>query len=134
MYPLRRMIARYPSAVAALLLAGLLLRLLVPAGFMPVAGNGGITVVLCTDAGLQQVYIAMPRDGDAAGSADLPPTVDQPCAFGSLLAPLTGGADAILLALALVFILLAGIRRHTSSVSPRLIWLRPPSHAPPAFS
>jgi len=65
--------------------------------------------------------------GDADGQA-----ADQPCAFSGLSAPALGGADPLLLAAAIVFILAAAFRGEHKLVLRRGSYLRPPAQGPPA--
>jgi hypothetical protein len=74
---------------AGIFVAALALRLLLPAGWMPVAtGNGGMAITLCSGA-------VLPADPGTPAPAD-----DQPCAFGLALGPLLATAALLLLPMA----------------------------------
>lgn len=94
-----RPVLRHRRLVALLLLPGLLLRALVPVGFMPGSGTGvGIVLELCTAHGLQR-FVVQP-DGDTAPAAPAS-HADNPCAFAltAVAAPPpaagSGGAGAM---------------------------------------
>jgi hypothetical protein len=102
----------------AICVAALALRLLLPAGWMPVAtGNGGVAITLCSGA----VLPADPRP--------LAPGDDQLCAFGLALGPLLATAALLLLPLAVPFLPVPAVppvrqmaRHHRA---------RPPGQGPP---
>jgi hypothetical protein len=89
----------------------LLLRLLVPAGFMPMAGSGGLEIVLCPAAAALPPGVAMAHAGHHmhhaghAGGSE-PPAAEHhaPCLFAAGAAPplapavLLGAAPAALAA------------------------------------
>ncbi|MEZ0497806.1 hypothetical protein [Sphingomonas sp. IW22] len=101
---LRRLARDHASLAALLLAAALLLRLLMPAGFMPVAdGAGRLTVMVCSGEGSRAMTIAIPGLGERPAKPG-PQERDKaggPCAFGSLTAPFLGGVDSVLLVAAL---------------------------------
>lgn len=73
-----------------LLLAALLLRGLVPAGFMPTfAGEAGFSIVLCTPQGMVELNADSPHAAPAA--------LDGPCEFGLALgmAALPAASDSL---------------------------------------
>lgn len=124
----RRFVLGHPRLAAALIALALAMKVVVPAGFMPVAAPGQLMVLVCTEFGPQHVAIDVP--GMPAKSDDAAKT-DQPCAFGGLGLAWLPGADALLLAGALVFILALGF---AAVVAPRLAptpYLRPPLRGPP---
>jgi hypothetical protein len=124
----RRLILDHPRIAAALIALALAMKVAVPAGFMPVATPGQLMVLVCTEFGPQHVAIDVP--GMPAKSDDAT-KMDQPCAFAGLGLAWLPGADALLLAAALVFILALGF---AGVVVPRLArtpYLRPPLRGPP---
>ena len=85
---------RAKRRLLALVLPVLLLRLLVPAGFMPMAGAGGLEIALCPAAaalppGLAMAHAGhhMQHAGHAGGTA--PPAAEHhaPCLFAAGAAP-----------------------------------------------
>lgn len=110
MHAVRRLVLRNSVLAAWLLAFALLVRVLVPAGYMPMATGTGIAVMLCPgSAPLSKPLTAAltgDRHGAHAGNAhadhhrpneqqDYPATGGTPCAFAGLTAPSLGGADPI---------------------------------------
>lgn len=113
--------------------AAMLIRSLVPAGFMPVASHGVIYVQLCTGHGRQMIALEIPGrapDIDHSGSANK----DMACAFSGLAGPALSGADPIQLGLALKYIVSAVFYQPESLVLWRGIYLRPPAIGPPELA
>jgi hypothetical protein len=113
----------HPRLAAAIVAAALLLRILVPAGFMPSLNAGALTVSICTGYGPSQVQVTLP--GKAHG------TVASPCAFADLSLPLIAGADPIQLDAALAFILVIALVFAVALPARRATHLRPPLRGPP---
>lgn len=117
---------------AALIALALAMKLVVPAGYMPVERGGTITVMVCTGMGQQQVEIdvpGMPAKPDGASRV-----AGQPCAFAGLGLDMLPGVDPVLLAGALAFILalgFAGVAVRPLG-RPRQLW--PLMRGPPVFS
>lgn len=135
----RTLIARYPLLLAGLLVCTLLLKLLVPFGYMPVASGGGLAIVLCPGVveAVEQPAMAGMHHGSAerdgvGGSGHA--KADMPCAFAGLGAPALAAADAVLLAGAIVFIILRATRARITAPPATRTRLRPPLRAPPAFA
>jgi hypothetical protein len=112
--------------------AALLMKVLMPGGFMPTMSNGTILVQLCTGMGVQTVEIEIPGLADHSDGKGQHKAADQPCAFSGLTTPGLAGADPILLAIAIAVILAATFRVEQRLVLWRGIYLRPPSQGPPA--
>lgn len=131
MHGVRRFLMRRHRLAAWLVAAALAMKLLVPAGFMPVIGAHSITIQLCSGTG--PAMMAMPGMAHhGSGKADHT-AKEMPCGFGGLAAPSIGGADAILLAAAFVFIMAAVRRPHSDARQPSPRHLRPPAQAPPVL-
>jgi hypothetical protein len=126
---------------ALLVAAALLVRLAVPAGFMPVPG-GGFAITICTGYGpLSPTTTAMPdaphampdmhhQDvGEDGGSV-----VSSPCAFADLAMPALSAADPVLLAAALLFVLAAALARAPDLPVRAFPRLRPPLRGPPLLA
>lgn len=119
-----------PWAALALLTLALVMKAAVPAGTMLDGAPSALTIRICDGAAPDMARaIALPtRHGEAAAKA----THDhQACPFSVLALSLTGGADALLLALALAFVLLAGLLPSAWPHPARAHYLRPPLRAPP---
>ncbi|MGQ5700486.1 hypothetical protein ACUJ46_00325 [Sandaracinobacteroides sp. A072] len=117
---------------ALLALAGLLLllRALLPAGWMPALSPDGMTLVVCSAAGLQALPDGEGPFGNPAGTPD--ESAHPPCAFAGL------GGPSILPRLPLwlphaipVLATWAGVEAPVRALVARG-WLTPPSQAPPA--
>jgi hypothetical protein len=126
----RRHILRHRLLAAWLIAAALLLKIMVPAGFMPSFSGGAITVALCAGQDGQTIAMELPgrtgdHDGQHHGKADMP------CAFSGLSAPVLGAVDPILLATAIAFIIAAGFHRAVRTATATPAFLRPPSQGPP---
>ena len=113
-----------------LLFAALLLRLLVPAGYMPVEGRG-FAVTLCTGMGRVEAWmdasghIHKQKPDDAKG--------EQPCIFAGHAAaldlpPMPAAAEAPMAAAQIM----AGLPRWTVAVGQGLAAPPPPATGPPS--
>lgn len=127
----------YRLAVLLLALA-LAAKALVPAGYMLGGILGGdakvLTVQICADAQGTAFtkQIVVPHQGKTGESADAHGKAGAACAWSALSLASAMGADAALLALALVFILAGGILAATPPLWQRTHYLRPPLRGPPA--
>lgn len=134
---IRALIRQRRLLVMLAMAAALTLRLLVPAGFMPVtAKDGTITVRICSGTQDGPVTMEMPMPGLPAGHGDhqQPTKAEMPCAFAGLAMPMLSGTDPLLLALAIAFVM-ARATRIVSPVSPRRApHLRPPPRGPPIIA
>jgi hypothetical protein len=119
----------------ALVALALVIKALVPAGYMlggPM-GDGAriLTIAICADAtgGAVTKQIAVPADGksDHAKAAGT-------CAWGVLAMAALSGADVLLLAAALAFILALGLTPSRPVVRLQRSHLRPPLRGPPVFA
>ena len=110
-----------------------MLRLAVPAGFMPVLHHGQLSLTICSGYGtaaVQAARTASPLSGTEHHDEGKP-QADGSCAFADLALPLIGGADPLQLAAAFLFILAAAL--FFAAVPPRRagLRLRPPLRGPP---
>ena len=126
----RKFLVRHQWLCALLLGAALLVKALVPAGFMPVVSNGVILVQLCSGQGPQKIAIKLPSKGGEQDH-DEHKKAEAPCAFTGLSSPSLAAVDALLLAVALAFILATVFRRPNRLVLRRGTYLRPPAIGPP---
>lgn len=131
MHRLRHLVlANRPFACAVLALA-LLLKIVIPAGFMPATSNGQLVVSVCSGMGPTTMVMTIPgiahkADGDGHGSKP-----EQPCAFAGFAAPSLAAADLFLLAAAILFVLALGMRPLVLPASTVPPYLRPPLRGPP---
>lgn len=123
---LRRHLRSRPWLAALALAAALMLRVLVPAGFMPTVAQGRVTLTLCSGVAPQPMArmhgMTHHENGDAAQS---------PCAYADLALPALGAADPVLLAAALAFVVAAAVRRVVPLAARAFARLRPPLRGPP---
>jgi hypothetical protein len=120
-----------------LLVLALAVKALVPAGFMLSAGGERfLTVTICADASgtAKQLRIAVPTKNDAGGYPSEVADDWQACAFSGLGHAALGGADPIVLAAALSFVLLAGFAPVRAPSLPGKSFLRPPLRGPPLLT
>jgi hypothetical protein len=136
MRSIRIFLRRYPALALAVLALALAVKAMVPAGYMLAADSKSLslTVTVCTGMDTMQKTIEIPVHKSQDGKSSHEQAGDSPCAFTALSHALLGGADGILLALALLFIVTVGF----GSITPNLVqkWrrLRPPLRGPPVFS
>lgn len=137
MTKLRALTRDHARLTLVLVVLALALKALVPAGFMLSAGGERfLTVTICSDAtGVpRQMHVAIPHRPnpleDQAEAADK----GRPCAFSGLGHDALGGADPLLLAAALAFILLVGFAPRPALPARDIAFLRPPLRGPPPLS
>lgn len=128
----RGLILSHRWCAAALIALALAMKLVVPAGYMPVERGGTITVMVCTGMGQQQVEIGVP--GIPAKPDGASRVAGQPCAFAGLGLDMLPGVDPVLLAGALAFILALGFVGVAVVRVDRARQLWPPMRGPPLIS
>jgi hypothetical protein len=137
MTSLRALTHRYAQLTLVLVAIALAVKALVPAGYMiSPAGGRFLTVTICADASgtPKQMRIAIPDKNQTGGDHSEAADKSQPCAFSGLGHAALGGADPILLAAALAFILLIGFAPLRAPPARNLAFLRPPLRGPPPLS
>lgn len=132
MKALRAILLGHRRLALLLVAVALAMKALVPGGYMLGAQSQVITVSICADSSGTHLTreIVVPRQ---SGSQD---TTSQhaksgPCAFGALAMAGLAGADPILLALALAFILAIGLAPLAAPAFQARAHLRPPLRGPP---
>ncbi len=136
---MRRHLVHRPQAAALLLAAALLMKLMVPAGFMPVAQHGALTIVPCDGYGPQQAPAASHHgghDSHGSGGHSQPEHHHQgkqmPCDYSVLGAPGLAGGDPIAFVPPGFLRPARGADRTGDAAEPRRIaHLRPPLRGPP---
>ena len=124
--------ARLTLVLLALALA---VKAVVPAGFMlSASGDRFLTVTICSDAGgsPKQMQIAIPGKQDTGDDHSEAASKATHCAFSGLGHSALGGADPLLLAAALAFILLLGLAPLPALPARDIPFLRPQLRGPPA--
>ncbi len=135
MTDLRQLLTRRPALAGLVVALALLLRLVVPAGYMIGETNGTPGLELCGGVVTAPAAHAMAHHGsghDHRGGSEHGKT-EMPCAFGGLAAPALAGADTFLLAGLIAFLFLAPlVTPAPSALRPAPPHLRPPLRGPPA--
>lgn len=131
----RALIRDHAWLTLVLLALALAVKAAVPAGFMLSAGGDRfLTVTICSDASgtPKQMQIAIPGKQDAGGDHSDAAAKATHCAFSGLGHSALGGADPVLLAGAIAFILLIGLAPFPALPRRDLPFLRPQLRGPPA--
>ncbi len=135
---LRFLLRQNALAAWVVIAVALLMKAVVPAGFMPAMTAAGMTVVPCSGmttvstpalAMPGMVHHAMPAH--PTGQEQAPAKPDAPCAFAGLTTPGLGGADMVLPALAFAVLVAAALLFPPIARITRLAFLRPPLRGPP---
>ena len=129
---LRRLFLDHRTLSAWLVACTLLMKVLVPAGFMPVVSVGVMTLEICGGSAPASAVMAMPGMAHHPDKADHSGR-DMPCAFSALTAPSLAATDPFLLAAAVTFIAALGIHATTTIRVVVATHLRPPLRGPPAL-
>ena len=127
----RHLLLRHRMLAAWLIAIALLMKLLVPEGFMPMVSGGTITMELCSGYQPQKMAMAMPGMADHAGKKGQSGKAEMPCAFSGLSAPSLTTADPILIAIMIAFVLALGVFVAPLPPIADPLRLRPPLRAPP---
>ena len=130
----RTFVARHRWLAFWLVVTALMVKLVVPAGFMPAFANGTMTVQLCTGMGVQTIQMEIPGTAGDSDNHDHQKKADMPCAFAGLSTPTLAAIDPLLLAVAIAFIIATIFRIVSRPVLARRAYLRPPLRGPPAIA
>ena len=126
----RHLLAKRPLVVL-LCAATLLLKLIVPAGYMLATEHGRVAIVLCPGTTPAEPVM---QHGDMAGHhapADKG-KAEMPCAFAGLSVAALRAIDPILLVALIAFVLATTWLVATRTLPVRPAYLRPPLRGPPA--
>ena len=128
---IRAYLCQHLVLAVLVLLATLAVRALLPAGMMLASESQTITVLICADAnGLAAPHpVAIPMKPGHGGD---PTKHDGICPFASLAFAALGGADVLLLAAALGFVLALGFAPVVAPAQSRAPYLHPPLRGPPS--
>lgn len=130
---MQRLLARHRILFTWLLAASFAMKLIVPAGFMPVISAHSITIQLCDGYGAPMAMAGDMADGhDDHDGHHKPDKAQAPCAFALLSAPTLAVTDLALLTAAIAFIIATTFRATPAFVVQCGAYLRPPSQGPPA--
>lgn len=142
----RRLALRHPLAAACLLAAALLMKALVPGGYMISASGGRLAIELCSGSqprvplAAPAMTMGMAHDVEAPAMRHHPAPdhksghekPEMPCAFAGLSLTALAAADPVILAIALLFVMMVALRPTMPRARPRPPFLRPPLRGPPA--
>lgn len=132
MTALRHYLRRHRAFAAWLVFAALLMKVVVPTGYMPVVTGQAITIELCSGFGPEKMSVAMPGMADHHhGSPDHPGKGNTPCGFGGHAPPALSTVEPVLLVLAIAFVTALGFLPVQGRVPARSARLRPPPIGPP---
>jgi len=129
----RRLIAQRHLAVL-ICAAALLLKLLVPSGFMIDSSHGRITVTICSGTTSRTATMVVPGlHGDMPdhGKSQDHGKAEMPCAFAGLSAAALGSIDPIQLAALIAFVMAFGLAGVVLPAPAQPARLRPPLRGPP---
>ncbi len=135
MQTVRHLLAQRHLA-ALICVATLLLKLLVPTGYMIDSDHGRITITVCSGTTPRTMTVEMPgMHGDMPdhGKSKDHGKAEMPCAFSGLSAAMLGSIDPVQLAGLIVFILALGLIATIPPAHSRHAYLRPPLRGPPAY-
>lgn len=127
----RHHLPRHRRLAAWLVALALVMKMLVPSGYMLSTSAGSITVQLCSGYGPQEMVMAMPGMADHGDKKQDHGKAEQTCAFAGLSAPSLAGADPIRLAIVLAFIIATIFGLPSPSAVSVPAFLRPPLRGPP---
>ncbi|MDB5714960.1 MAG: hypothetical protein JWO15_2357 [Sphingomonadales bacterium] len=129
----RRLLAQRCFAVA-FCAAALLLKLLVPTGYMIASNDGRMTITLCSGVASRPMSIAIPgMQGETPGHSEKDQgKAEMPCAFSGLSAQSLGTTDPILIIALVAFIMAIWLARDLPPAPCRQTHLWPPLRGPPA--
>lgn len=131
MHAIRAFLRTNRRLALGLVALALVIKALVPAGYMLSDKAHVLTIAICGDASGAQLtkQIVVPSGGKSDHAK-----AEGTCAWGLLAMAALGGADVLLLALVLAFILALGLAPSRPAPPSRGSYLRPPLRGPPAFA
>ena len=135
MHAIRHLLAQRHLA-AILCAATLLLKLVVPTGYMIDSVPGGIAITICSGTAPATMAMDMPgMHGDMPdhGKGKDHVRAEMPCAFAGLSAAALGAIDPVQLAVLIAFVLALGLVETLLPAPSRPAYLRPPLRGPPAY-
>jgi hypothetical protein len=125
----RRLLAQRHLAVL-ICAAALVLKLMVPTGYMIASSHGSITITICSGSGPATMTMEMPGMDHSKPEGG---KIDAPCAFAGLSAPAVDAIDPLLLAGLIAFVMALGLAVALLPAPSDPVRLRPPLRAPPFY-
>lgn len=131
MTALRHALHRHVWLAATIIVLALAMRAIVPSGFMVMNNSKTFTIGLCNDMAATAT-LTIPMKKDASGTAGKEQGKgDGVCPYAGGAHAAIGGADPLLLAAAIAFVLAIAIRFVPIARPAPIARLRPPLRAPP---
>ena len=122
------------GVVALVCAAALLLKLIVPTGYMVAADHGRIVVTICSGTGPTTMTVDVPGMHEEMGDHGAPDdagAAKMPCAYAGLSAVMLGPTDSIQLAALIAVVLAIGLVATRPPAPSQPAYLRPPLRGPP---
>ena len=132
MQAVRHLLAQRHLAVL-ICAATLLLKLLVPTGYMIDNDQGHLTITICSGTTPRAMAVEMHGDMPDHGKSKDHGKAEMPCAFAGLSAATTGAIDPVQLAALIAFVFAVGLTAAVLPAPSRPAYLRPPLRGPPAY-
>lgn len=136
MTSLRHRLLRHRLLAAWLVAAALLVKSVIPTGYMISSDHGLITITICSGTAPRTVMMETPgMHGDMPdhGKSRDHGKAEMPCAFSGLSAASLGAVDPIQLAALIAFVVAIGLTGIMLPAPFRAAYLRPPLRGPPAY-
>jgi hypothetical protein len=135
---LRQLLIGHRGWASLLVAVALLIKLLVPAGFMVTGEHGRFQVMLCSGfAPAQPTTIHHGMDHGATAHHSKPQQehgkAEMPCAFAGVALHALGGVDPILLVAAIAYIVALALRPVLPPAPRQPAYIRPPLRGPPSY-
>ncbi|TZG29034.1 hypothetical protein [Sphingomonas montanisoli] len=131
MHAIRAFFRRHALLATIIVALALGVKALVPTGYMTSASTTGFTVTLCGGEQGQTVHIALPADPKRQGDSA---KAESPCAFTGLGLATLGFTDPFLIAIAIAFIMAAGLRLTIAARPQQARAILPPTRGPPSIA
>ena len=133
MFALRCFILSHRRIATAVIALALAMKLLVPAGYMPVVTDGRIAITICQ--GVEPTPMPMPGMKHGTGESEQHDgPYEAPCAFTALLGSPLAGTDPLLLTAAILYVMASALRIAARPNVAAPLHLRPPLRGPPALA
>lgn len=135
MSALRLLLRSHYRLAMLLVVMALLAKAVVPMGYMVGQSSKTFTVTICVDGSgeMQSRAITVPMEPGSHDKQDASRS-GKACAYSATSMAALAGADAPLLAIALLFILALGFAPAPPLRLPQTMHLRPPLRGPPALA
>ncbi len=134
MQPLRTFLRDHRWLAIWLVALALCMKVAVPTGFMIGAGANSLSITICDGQGSAQVkQISLPQPGHAHEIPGESGKAPDACPYAALGMAALSGTPALLLVVALAFILICGVWPTAAPQPAQRAFLRPPLRAPPAL-